>query len=285
MRSLSGVQPSGKLHLGNYFGSVRQFLDLQERGQSYFFVADLHALTTIRDAETLRRMTFDVALDYLALGLNPDKAAIFRQSDIPEVSELNWILSTVTPMGLLERAHSYKDKIARGISADHGLFAYPVLMAADILIYASELVPVGKDQKQHLEICRDIAVKFNMTYCPQFDTDTGKGGALTLPEPYIVDEVAIVPGTDGQKMSKSYGNTIDLFDTDKKLKKQVMRIVTDSTALEDAKNPDTCNVFALLKLFCAEDELSTIAEDYRRGGIGYGHFKKLLLSKIPFLFL
>jgi tryptophanyl-tRNA synthetase len=276
MRILSGVQPSGKLHIGNYFGAIRQFVEFQHQGHGLYFIADLHALTTIRNANLLRELTFDVALNFLALGLDPERATLFRQSDIPEVTELTWILSTVTPMGLLERAHSYKDKTARGISPDHGLFAYPVLMAADILIYHSDLVPVGKDQKQHVEITRDIAVKFNQTYCKGFDPHTGEGGALKLPDPHILDDTAVVPGVDGQKMSKSYGNTIDLFGPEKQVRKSVMGIKTDSTPLEAPKDPDTCNVFALLKLFAPPDELDEIRQLYVKGGTGYGDFKKRL---------
>ena len=282
MRILSGVQPSGKLHLGNYFGAIKQFVELQHEANAdpYYFIADLHALTTVRDADAMRANVMDVALDFLALGLDPAKATLFRQSDIPEVTELTWVLLTLTPMAMLEKAHSFKDKTARGIAADAGLFTYPILMAADILVYGGEVVPVGKDQKQHLEITRDVAVKLNQTYCPGFDPETGEGGVLTLPEPRILDSTAVVPGTDGQKMSKSYGNTIDLFAPDKPLKKTVMRIVTDSTALEDPKDPDTCNVFALLKLMSSESELNDVADKYRAGGTGYGEFKKLLLEKI-----
>jgi tryptophanyl-tRNA synthetase len=280
MRILSGVQPSGKIHLGNYFGAIRQFVDLQSKGEGFYFIADLHALTSVRDAARLRELTLDVALDFLALGLDPARATLFRQSDIPEVTELSWILSTVTPMGLLERAHSYKDKLAHGQSPEHGLFAYPVLMAADILAYDSDVVPVGKDQKQHLEITRDLAVKLNVVYAKGYDQATGKGGVLRLPEPYILDDTAVVPGTNGEKMSKSYGNTIDLFGTDAQLKKQVMGIVTDSTPVEAPKDPDTCNVFALLKLFADRPELDLLAADYRKGGLGYGTVKKLLLEKI-----
>ncbi|MHC4831300.1 MAG: tryptophan--tRNA ligase [Planctomycetota bacterium] len=280
MRILSGVQPSGKLHLGNYFGAIRQFVELQKKGEAFYFIANLHALTTIRDSARLRELTLDVALDFLALGVDPEQSVIFVQSDVPEVTELSWILSTVTPMGLLERAHSYKDKLAKGLSPEHGLFAYPVLMAADILAYDADLVPVGKDQKQHLEITRDLAVKLNLSYAQGFDPSTGEGGVLTLPDPYILDAAAVVPGTDGQKMSKSYGNTIELFAANKQLKKSVMRIVTDSTPLEDPKDPGGCNVFALLSLFCSADELAGIDADYRKGGVGYGHFKKLLLEKI-----
>jgi len=276
MRILSGVQPSGKLHIGNYFGAIRQFVDMQHKGQGLYFIADLHALTTIRNADTMRELVHDVALNFLALGLDPAKAMLFRQSDIPEVTELSWVLSTVTPMGLLERAHSFKDKTAKGISADHGLFAYPVLMAADILVYHSDVVPVGKDQKQHLEITRDIAVKFNQTYCKDFDPATGQGGVLKLPEPLILEDAAIVPGTDGEKMSKSYGNTIDLFGPEKETRKRIMGIKTDSTPLEAPKNPDTCNVFALLKLFAKPEELKEIRGLYEKGGVGYGEFKKRL---------
>jgi tryptophanyl-tRNA synthetase len=278
MRILSGVQPSGKLHIGNYFGAIRQFVDLQHKGHGLYFIADLHALTTIREADKLRELTHDVALNFLALGLDPERATLFRQSDIPEVTELSWILSTVTPMGLLERAHSFKDKTAKGISADHGLFAYPVLMAADILAYHSDVVPVGKDQKQHLEITRDIAVKFNQTYCKGFDPHTGEGGVLKLPAPHILEDTAVVPGTDGQKMSKSYNNTIELFGPEKAVKKAIMGVKTDSTALEDPKNPDTCNVFAMLKLFARPQELDEIRELYVKGGVGYGDFKKRLLD-------
>lgn len=278
MRILSGVQPSGKLHIGNYFGAIRQFVELQHKGSGLYFIADLHALTTIRDPEKMRAHSRDVALDFLALGLDPDKATLFKQSDVPEVSELSWILSTVTPMGLLERAHSYKDKVAHGISPDHGLFAYPVLMAADILIYRSDVVPVGKDQKQHLEITRDIAVKFNQTYCKGFDPATGKGGVLTLPDPMIMEDTAVVPGVDGQKMSKSYGNTIDLFAPDKETQKKIMSVKTDSTPVEAPKDPDKCNVFALLKLFASAQELAAIREQYVKGGTGYGEFKKKLLE-------
>lgn len=280
MRILSGVQPSGKLHLGNYFGAIRQFIDLQDRGEGYYFIADLHALTTVRDGAKLRESIQDVALDFLALGLDPSRATLFRQSHVPEVCELAWLLSTAAPMAWLQRAHSYKDKVARGISPDVGLFTYPVLMAADILIYDSDLVPVGKDQKQHLEITVDLATKFNITFCPGYDEQTALGGALRLPKPHIVDESAVVPGADGQKMSKSYGNTIDIFAPDKLLKQQVMAIVTDSTPLEAPKNPDTCNVFALLKLFCPPDDLAVIRAKYEAGGYGYGHAKLELLDRI-----
>jgi tryptophanyl-tRNA synthetase len=276
MRILSGVQPSGKLHIGNYFGAIRQFVELQHKGHGLYFIADLHALTTIRDAQRMRELCFDVALNFLALGLDPSKATLFKQSDVPEVSELQWILATVTPMGLLERAHSYKDKTAKGISADAGLFTYPVLMAADILIYHSDVVPVGKDQKQHLEITRDIAVKFNQTFCKDFDPHTGEGGVLKLPNPHILDETAVVPGIDGEKMSKSYNNTIDLFGPEKETRKRIMSVKTDSTPLDAPKNPDTCTVFALLKLFAPPEELAEIRGQYEKGGVGYGDFKKRL---------
>ncbi len=278
MRILSGCQPSGKLHIGNYFGAIRQYLEYQHRGHGLYFIADLHSLTTVREAARLNEYSRAVAQGYLALGLDAEKATLFRQSDIPEVCELSWILSTVTPMGLLERAHSYKDKIARGISPDHGLFAYPVLMAADILLYHSDLVPVGKDQKQHVEITRDIAVKFNQTYCKGFDAATGKGGALKLPEAFIQEDTAVVPGIDGQKMSKSYGNTIDIFASDDEVKKRVMSVKTDSTPVADPKDPDRCNVYALLKLFATREELAVIRDQYSKGGVGYGDFKKKLLE-------
>jgi tryptophanyl-tRNA synthetase len=280
MRILSGVKPTGRPHLGNWFGAIRQFLGMQDRGEGIYFVADLHALDQVRDADALRRLTLGVALDYLALGLDPERAALFVQSQIPEIPELTWILGSVTPMGKLNRAHAYKDAMARGKEADFGLFAYPVLMAADILAYRSDVVPVGKDQKQHVEIARDLAVKLNATYCPDFDPATGEGGVLTLPEAWILDDVAVVPGTDGRKMSKSYDNTIELFAPDKQLKKSVMGIVTDSTSLEAPKDPETCNVFALLRHFSTEEELAEIAGRYRAGGTGYGTFKKLLLEKI-----
>jgi len=269
-RILSGIQPSGELHLGNYFGAIRQHIALQEENECYYFVANLHALTTIRDKEKLEAATFQVALDYLALGLDPEKAVLFIQSDVPEVTELTWILSTITPMGLLERAHSYKDKLARGILPSHGLFSYPVLMAADILIYDSEFVPVGKDQKQHLEMTRDIAIKFNGTF----------GDTLTVPEELIMPEVAVVPGIDGQKMSKSYDNTLAIFAGRKTLKQRVMSIVTDSTPLEEPKDPDANNVFLLYKLLATPEETAEMRSKFLAGGYGYGHAKKELLEKI-----
>ncbi|MDJ0522345.1 MAG: tryptophan--tRNA ligase [Planctomycetota bacterium] len=279
MRILSGVKATGRPHLGNYFGAIRQFIDLQSKGEGFYFVADLHALDLVREADQMREYALGVALDYMALGLDPEHCTLFMQSEVPEVSELMWILGTVTPMGQLQRAHGYKDARAKGKEVDFGLFAYPVLMAADILLYRSDVVPVGKDQLQHLELARDLAVKFNLTYCPDFDPQTGEGGALKLPEAYIMEDVAVVPGTDGRKMSKSYDNAIPLFASDKQVKKSIMRVVTDSTPVEDPKDPGSCNVYALLELFCSEEELAEIAERYRAGGTGYGDFKKQLLAK------
>jgi tryptophanyl-tRNA synthetase len=266
MRVLSGIQPSGRLHIGNYFGAMRQHLLLQQANESLYFIANYHALTSLTDPALVRQYTLDVALDYLALGLDPKKTVFFRQSDVPAVCELSWILSCVTPMGLLERCVSFKDKVQKGIAANAGLFTYPVLQAADILIYRSNLVPVGADQKQHIEVTRDIAVKFNQTY----------GETLVVPEPHILAEVATVPGLDGQKMSKSYDNTIEIFAEPAPLKKRVMRIVTDSTPVEAPKNPDTCNVFALLKLVASPEETAEWAAKYRAGGTGYGEAKKRL---------
>jgi tryptophanyl-tRNA synthetase len=273
-RILSGVQPSGKLHLGNYFGAVKQHIALQSEGQCFFFIADYHALTTIQDPQVLRDNTRDVALDYLALGLDPAQCTFFRQSDVPEVTELAWILSTVTNMGLLERAVSYKEKIDKGIEASVGLFTYPVLMAADILIYRSNLVPVGKDQVQHIEMTQDMAGKFNRAY----------GEIFPIPN-YRLDKESKVLGTDGQKMSKSYGNTIDIFAEGKPLQKTVMSIVTDSKTVAEPKNPQECNVFSLYSLFADESEKAAIAERYRAGGMGYGEVKKALLEKIDAYFV
>lgn len=268
MRILTGVQPSGHLHWGNYFGAMKPIIDTQNQGETFVFVAQYHALTTVHDAAALRQATWDVALDFLACGLDPAKACLFRQADVPEVHELAWLLSTVTPMGLLERCHSYKDKLARGLPASHGLFAYPVLMAADILLYQSDVVPVGRDQKQHVEVTRDIAAKFNQTF----------GEVFKLPEPRIAERVAVIPGLDGQKMSKSYGNTIGLFDDPKDVKAKIMRIATDSTPLEAPKDPDACRVFALYRLFADEAETEAMRQNYLRGGYGYGHAKKALFE-------
>ncbi len=266
MRILSGIQPSGKVHLGNYFGMMRPALELQKTGDAFLFIADYHALTTVNDPNVLRAAVQEVAVDYLACGLDTQRTLFYRQSDVPEVQELTWLLSNVTPMGLLERCHSYKDKTAKGFAASHGLFAYPVLMAADILIMQSNVVPVGRDQKQHVEVTRDIAIKFNNQY----------GEIFTIPEPYIRDEVAVVPGLDGQKMSKSYNNTIEIFGDPKAMRKKIMSIVTDSKTVEEPKDPETCNVFALYKLFASEEQRHDMEERYRKGGMGYGQAKKEL---------
>ncbi len=266
MRVLSGIQPSGRLHIGNYFGAIRQHLQLQKEHEGFYFIADYHALTSNPKPEDIAQYTLDVAMDYLALGLDTEKTVFWRQSDLPEVTELTWLLSCVTPMGLLQRCTSYKDKVAQGLSPNHGLFAYPVLQAADILIFNSNLVPVGADQKQHIEVARDIAIRFNNTY----------GEILTLPDGYIIESVAVVPGVDGQKMSKSYGNTIGIFEAEQKVKKKVMSIVTDSTPVDQPKDPSKCNVFALLKLFASPDELAEWDKKYRSGGMGYSEAKKRL---------
>jgi len=269
MRILSGLQPSGRLHIGNFFGMMEAALKLQHEGEAYYFIADYHSLTSIHDAKVLRENVRELAIDFLACGLDPEKCVFFRQSDVPEVTELAWILSTVTPMGLLERCHSYKDKVAHGISASHGLFAYPVLMAADILIYDSDVVPVGKDQKQHVEVTRDLAIKMNEAF--------GEG-LLRIPAPRIREETATVPGLDGQKMSKSYNNTIQLFEEEKALKKKIMGIKTDSTAVEDPKPIDGSSILALYKLVASEADYDVMVADHQRGGIGYGDFKKRLLQ-------
>ena len=272
-RIVSGVQPSGKLHLGNYFGAIRQHIALQAEGDCFFFIADLHALTTIQDPAMLRENARAVALDYLALGLDPERTVFFRQSDVPEVTELAWVLATVTGMGLLERAHSYKDKLARGIAPSVGLFTYPILMAADILIYKAHLVPVGQDQVQHIEMTRDMAGYFNQAYRDVFP----------LPEARL-DRAPVVPGTDGKKMSKSYGNTIEIFAEGKALSSNVMKIVTDSTPVEAPKDPDKDNVFALYALFATDEEKAALAARYRAGGMGYGDAKKMLVGKIDAAF-
>ena len=268
MRVLSGIQPSGKLHLGNYFGMMKPALELQEHGETFYFIANYHALTTIQDRDMLLGCTRDVALDFLACGLDPEKTVFYRQSDVPEVQELAWLLSVVTPVGLLERCHSFKDKIAKGIAPIHALFAYPVLMAADILSVHADVVPVGQDQKQHVEVTRDIAIKFNHTF----------GKVFKIPEPVISESVAVVLGLDGQKMSKSYNNTIEIFGPHKETQKAIMRIVTDSRTVADSKNPETCNVFALFKLFAPEQECCQMAGQYRAGGIGYNEVKKRLFE-------
>ena len=268
-RILTGIQPSGKLHWGNYFGAIRNMVTLQNAGEEMFmFIANFHAMTTVRNGEALREATRDVVLDYLACGMDPEKTVLYRQSDLAEVQELAWYLSCLCPMGLLERCHSYKDKMAHGFDATHGLFAYPVLMAADILIMNADLVPVGKDQKQHLEVTRDLAQKFNNAY----------GEIFKLPDAYIPGTVATIPGTDGQKMSKSYHNTIELFEDAKSIKKKVMGIVTDSKTMEEPKDPEGNSIYNLYKLFATEEETAAMADNFRRGGYGYGHAKKELLA-------
>jgi tryptophanyl-tRNA synthetase len=268
MRVLSGIQPSGRLHLGNYFGAIRQFLHLQEQGHTcYYFIANYHAMTSLQDRRQMEEITLHVAMAYLALGVDPSRSVFFVQSDVPQVAELCWMINCVCPVSQMEKATSYKDKVARGLAANMGLFDYPVLQAADIVIYDADLVPVGADQKQHIEITRDLVGKFNRVYGDD---------VLTLPEPHILPEVAVVPGLDGQKMSKSYDNTIEIFQTSKKTAKRVGQIVTDSTPLEEPKDPETCNVFALLKLLAEPEEIEEIAASYRAGGYGYGHAKKRL---------
>ncbi len=277
MRILSGIQPTGILHIGNYFGMMRPAIALQESpaNETFYFIADYHALTTIDNPETLRTNSRRIALDFLACGLDVERGTLFRQSDVPQVAELTWILSTVTPKALLERGHSYKDKIARGLPASAGLFNYPVLMAADILIYDSDLVPVGKDQKQHLEMTRDIAVKFNETFGSEPD-----GRIFKLPEPQIQAATETVPGIDGQKMSKSYGNTLDIFGEEKETRKRVMSIVTDSQPVEAPKDPATSTIFQLYSLVATAGELSEMRDRFQKGGTGYGDFKKELFGKL-----
>lgn len=268
-RILTGVQPSGILHIGNYFGAISASVKLQEEAdESFLFIADFHSLTVNPDPDALRERVKQVALDFLACGIDPAKTLFFRQSDVPEVCELSWILNCITGVGLLERAHSYKDKIAKGFSPNNGLFSYPVLMAADILLYKSTLVPVGKDQKQHLEITRDIAIRFNQMY----------GETLVVPDGYINTDVAVVPGLDGQKMSKSYNNTIEIFGNPKVIRKKIMGMPTDCKTLEEPKDPDTCNVFALYKLFSTKAQQEEMAERYRAGNYGYGHAKQALFD-------
>jgi tryptophanyl-tRNA synthetase len=270
MRILSGIQPSGILHIGNYFGMMKPAIALQAEGETLYFIADYHALTSLRDPEALRENSRRVALDFLACGLDPERATLFRHSDVPQVTELAWILSTVAPMGLLERAHSYKDKLARGLAATVGLFGYPILMAADILIYDSDVVPVGKDQKQHIEITRDLAVKMNETF----------GQIFKLPEARIQSATETVPGIDGQKMSKSYGNNIDIFGDEKEIRKRAMSIVTDSTPVDAPKDPAKSTIFKLYSLVSSKDEIAAMREEFLEGGIGYGDFKKQLFEKL-----
>ena len=270
MRILSGIQPSGVLHVGNYFGMMKPAIALQNEGEAFYFIADYHALTSVRDPDVLRENVRRVAVDFLAAGLDPERAALFKQSDVPQVTELTWILSTVAPMGLLERAHSYKDKLARGLAPTVGLFSYPVLMAADILIYDSDIVPVGKDQKQHIEMTRDLAGKMNEQF----------GQIFKLPEPRINPETEVVPGVDGQKMSKSYGNNIDIFGDEKETRKRVMSIVTDSTPVEAPKDPAKSTIFQLYSLFASKAEIESMRERFEKGGTGYGDFKKELFEKL-----
>ncbi len=266
MRVLSGIQPTGRFHWGNYFGAIRQYIELQNAGESYYFIANLHALTTVRDRERLRQNTFDAAVELLALGLNPDHAVLFVQSDVPEVSELCWLLMTGTPLGLLERCHAYKEKKARGLTADAGLFTYPVLMAADILAYDADVVPVGKDQVQHIEVCRDLAGSFNHQF----------GEVFVLPKAKVLAEGAKVPGTDGEKMSKSYENTIEIFEEPKAARKKIMRITTDSRPMEEPKEPAEDHLYQLYSLFADAEARQRMADTYRRGGFGYGEVKKAL---------
>ena len=270
IRILTGIQPTGVLHLGNYFGALRPAVTLQTEGEAFYFIADFHALNTIQDAARLREYSRGVALDFLACGLDPARACFFLQSDVPQVTELAWILSTLTPMGLLERCTSYKDKIARGLPASHGLFAYPVLMAADILLYDSDVVPVGRDQKQHLEVARDIVVKFNEVY----------GNVFKLPEPRIQEQTAVVPGLDGQKMSKSYENTIEIFAEEKTFRKKVMSLQTDSTPVEQPKPMEHSTILALYRLVATPEDLARMEDEFRSGGIGYGDFKKRLFEAL-----
>jgi tryptophanyl-tRNA synthetase len=270
MRILSGIQPSGTLHLGNYFGMMKPSIELQYRGEAFYFIADLHALTSVHDAGELSENIQNVAIDFLACGLDPRRACFFRQSQVPAVSELAWILSTLTPMGLLERCHSYKDKLERGIAPSHGLFAYPVLMAADILIYDSDVVPVGRDQKQHIEVTRDLVIKFNETYGP----------TLKLPEPSIREETAVVPGLDGEKMSKSYGNAIGIFEDETSTRKKIMSLKTDSTPVEAPKPIEQSTILALYKLVASPNDYAQMESEFQAGGVGYGDFKKMLFAAL-----
>jgi tryptophanyl-tRNA synthetase len=284
MRILSGIQSSGRLHLGNYYGAIKQFIALQEEGDALYFIANLHSLTTVRDAPLLRELTLEAAVTYLALGLDPKRAILFRQSDIPEIPELYWILGTLVPFSNLERAHSYKDKTARGISPDFGLFAYPVLMAADILLYGSDVVPVGKDQVQHVEFARDWAIKFNLAYVKGYDPADPHGkaghpvGILKPPEARVNAHTATLLGVDGQKMSKSYGNAIDIFGDEKETKKKIMGIKTDSTAVESPKPTQDNPLYQLLQVMAPPAEFAEIDKSWREGGKGYGDYKKKLLE-------
>lgn len=269
-RVLSGIQPSGTLHIGNYFAMMKRMIEFQNEHELFCFIVNYHAMTSLHNPKALSENTIDAALDFLALGLDPEKCYFWVQSDVPEVTELTWILSCHTSLGLLERSHSYKDKLAKGITPSCGLFTYPVLMAADILLYQAEIIPVGKDQKQHIEITRDIAERFNSVY----------GETFVLPEPMIAEDIAVIPGIDGQKMSKSYGNTIDIFEDEQSLKKKVMRIKTDSTPVEAPKDPENCNLFALYRLFADKEKTEKLRERYLKGGVGYGEVKKELFGLI-----
>ena len=269
-RILSGIKPTGKPHIGNYFGMMRPAIEWQDKGEAYYFIADYHALTTVFDPVKLREYSRGVALDFLACGLDPAKAVLFRQSDVPAHTELAWLLTCQTPMPMLENAHAYKDHLAKNKTPSHGIFAYPVLMAADILIYDSDIVPVGKDQKQHVEITRDIAVRMNNLY----------GSIFKIPEPSILPTLATIPGLDGQKMSKSYDNTIELFLEEKALKKKIMGIITDSTPVEAPKDPASSSIVALYRLFAPETDVEKMEADFRSGGVGYGDFKKRLFGAI-----
>jgi tryptophanyl-tRNA synthetase len=270
MKILSGIQPSGQLHIGNYFGMMQTMISQMESSDLYVFIVDLHAMTSVHDRNRLANGTLEAAADFLALGLDPERCTFWVQSDVPEVCELTWILSTIAPMGLVERCHSYKDKIANGIEPSHGLFSYPILMAADILLYQADQVPVGQDQKQHLEVARDLAQKLNNIL----------GETLFVPDPVINKVMATVPGLDGRKMSKSYGNTIPIFLEGKALKKRVMAIETDATLVEDPKDPDKCNLFAMLKLFATPGRLQEVRDLYVNGGAAYGYIKLELLELI-----
>ncbi len=263
MRVLTGIQPSGDLHIGNYFGSIKQMVDAQKNSETFAFIANYHAMTSVNDGEKLAKLTMQSATDFLALGIDPEKSTFWVQSDVKEVLELYWMLSSFTPMGLLERAHSYKDKTARGMATNHSLFSYPVLMAADILLFSPDIVPVGKDQIQHVEIARDIAVKFNNQY----------GDILTIPAFRVQEEVQTVPGIDGQKMSKSYGNTVNIFGEEKKQLKTIKKIVTENVAMEEPKEFENCNVYNMAKLFLEGDNLKALEDRYKKGGEGHGHFK------------
>ncbi len=268
MRIFSGIKPSGMIHIGNYLGMIRPMVESQLRGDLFCFIANMHSLTTMTDANMMRQYTNDALLDLLALGINPQKSTLWVQSDVPEVAELTWYLNNVTAVGLLERCHAYKDALAKGLSPNNGLFSYPVLMAADILLYQSDRVPVGKDQKQHVEVARDIAIRFNSTY----------GNAFTIPEEEIADEIAVIPGIDGQKMSKSYNNYIEIFGAEKTIKKKIMSILTDATPVESPKDPDNSIIYSIFKLFATQEQSVALANRFRAGGMGYGDAKKQLFE-------